>query len=219
MRRLLWIPDIHSPQEAGPDFYTSRKFESFIDEGKTDANRHLELVIDAVAGSNLDFASMRFFGEGIAASGMALQGEYFNIFPGILADKTENFLLHRRAVVTAQKLVDLVGSETEEDWSNPVFLQEVRDALKDSDEANNKREAEIIKNINTRLRNGETGILILGAGHYLMLDKLDGDIVVELFDARFEAIVEESRELHRELHEVEGGNVSAMKERGVGITK
>lgn len=218
MRRLIVIPTIHFGQERHRPNAASTEFNETVDRYGEQA---WKITASAVKNLQIDFKNTRFFSEGFTPSKnlayrsvkllvpghqetignvmmklplMQKQLEGYFISKGVKRESTEKRRLYRKHGKILEKTQ---GSA--EDATRLMQLEEERDDV-------------IAKRINRRLRDGETGLLTIGYGHYLLnaTEKLDDDIQVELIDPRIDPLI---RELYREITGSEAPKGGRGKER------
>lgn len=199
MRTLLLIPECHTREMLGVNIDFDR-YPDITKEAEDESSRLLGLVREAVSVSTLDFFRARFFVEGVFDGGVPLDEKYREIFPEARVEVTENYDAYYSCSALAQELVDLFAGLPGDQETENSNIERIKLLVRKIDEADQERNRVIAANINRALKEEETGILIIGAGHYQMLGMLADDIVVELFDPRMREFVEGA--LHGPLYDL-----------------
>ncbi len=184
MRRLIVIPMVHTEAEIGYDFLS--------EEEKKNTELLWKQIREAIGNLDLDWKSVKLFVDGIVnaqdeleilrSSGptaetirMLVERRGTSIMPTEDADlcsKTSELVREAFSQSSKTKRVDLQGEKGFKVWDSALSM------LKEVQENTILRDKAIAHNIDTGLRNDETGILFIGSAHNVQ-EHLPRDIQAE----------------------------------------
>jgi len=222
MRKLVFVPMIHSPKEVFEAKKEWRIRQIELPEGFSGiSGRYWEIVKEAT--SNLNLKDTRIYWESYCGDTFTetkfeidqkLKGSpeaaVLNqlLANGAILERTETMLLLNQAVKKLKKLDemliqlqqelkqgDLDGSPTKKDLE---IVQRIIDLHAELDNLNNERDEFVARRIDKTLQEGETGILFMGGGHDIA-SKLPAGIQVTLLDERLNEFREFFQENERTL--------------------
>ncbi|MDI6640159.1 MAG: hypothetical protein QMD78_04995 [Methanocellales archaeon] len=194
MRKLIYIPIVHTSadmgsmkeglKEAGMAKLGEREW---IENERRIAKfwNEVEREIDAL---DLDYENVRLYQDGLPCAGEI----GMRIINTTAAMGSRNFqilkkLIEKGAIVEATESPDLLRKEYEyiKAFVNAISKKERSDAERQyeeiKDELMEKRDAFVAKTIDATLKDGETGILFIGANHNVK-SKLPDDIDIKSLD-------------------------------------
>ncbi|MFH1539219.1 MAG: TraB/GumN family protein [bacterium] len=177
-RKLIYVHIIHTSQDMGSLMEKVRK--AYIDRyGEEQWDRHLKEVdglwsktVEKVRSLKLDHGKVRLYQDG-----MPICDRETEIVNKLAADGNTN---HQLLLELIEKGAIMMGTE------DPALLIKERDRLLNSqekkeqlyDDLMEQRDEYIAERIAATLKDGETGILFMGALHQIA-DKLPGDVEIQ----------------------------------------
>jgi|GEM_PF-7028938 len=221
MRKLIYIPNIH-PEGEGTAELTDRIFLNDSLAQSLVSKRQIAwgAIKRGVTNLTIDSKRTKLFAEGITEDELRLNNKSVRQkAKQDLRREGQEYPTLELAISLIDKGAKLAETEGGESYTMSEFLSrnlfKIYKRLKESDSSSLKnetpqnleatiqdldkygkiREKIIAKNINQNLKEGETGILIIGMGHYHLLDELDQDIKITYVDPELEELDRELREI------------------------
>lgn len=226
MRKLIYVPMIHSPHEAS---LTRQKFGlefAELPEGARGKPAEFwEVMNEAVR--KLDNTQVsRIYFEGFTSGSTTFEGmdeemrlileeesqksPEMRVLKEILKrggtlERTEDMFLHRSMNSKLDELgqifgylegvLNVAGDDEEPTQEDLEVISRMIEIYPEIDSVSRKRDEFVAGRVSDTLREGETGILFMGAGHDIV-SKLPKDIETELLDER---LAEIDREVKKEI--------------------